>query len=249
MSADLHPALRDEKRWDYVHEVLSLDVVLPLYVYIGIPFQGEATEPFRALLRDYVTAVYLSPAGLDLDSKQSRLARAIDNVFTVEWRNEYVRWFAYVFTYTASEPRGGWREWRTIFMRSSVRAGWWSRLGLPQVKDSAVRQALSDAKTRTEDARELIADAKRSNARSDWDKRVMARMGLTTEALDAGEPFTRLQLTANFFCFYLFWVQFRNLLTPEELNALWHNAQSIAPELEIKPENVKNPNDVELPSA
>ena len=120
----------NERRWDYIHAVLSLDAINPLYDYIGIPFQDEQILPFQTLLRDYYTEVYRSanipPASLQ--EKRDRLCRRIEETFGIEFRDAYISWLIHIFIYLPEDQAHGWDEWRSIFTRSSVRAGWWSRL-------------------------------------------------------------------------------------------------------------------------
>ena len=230
----------DERRWDYAHAILSLEAVAPLYAYIGIPFQGEVAASFQKLLRSYVSEVYLRPPVgpvLGLDDKQGRLARAIDNEYNAEWRAQYISWLVHVFVYLPGEHTAGWTEWRTIFMRCSVRAEWWPALQLPPDKDARIRLELSDTKTRMDDARDLVNSWSATEA-SEWDRYVLSYLKIDEDALESGEPFNRILLTTTFFLFYLFWNELMKLLSPEEAARLWKSGKELAPHLDIRPEDL-----------
>ncbi len=225
-----------------------MDMVVPLYDFVGIPFQGAATEPFHKLLQSYVLDVYIEQIGkepLQLDTKRDRLLRAIDNAYNSAWRDEYVTWLLHVFVHRVGEHTAGWSQWRTVFMRCSVRSGWWQRLNLPVEKDAFVQRELADAKARMDDARELTRSIMNGSL-SDWDKRVLKLLRIDEDAREAGEPFNRILLTASFFLFYLFWVRLVKLLSAAEMMSVWEATKTIGPDLGIKPEDIPDPRQLRL---
>jgi hypothetical protein len=238
----------DERRWDYTHGVLSLEAVAPLYDYIGIPFRDEAKRPFQEILRAFLRDAYLpseASAVVSLEAKQTRLLQAIETAFNGDWRDDYTYWLQNIWVYRPGEQAEGWSSWRTIFMRCSVRSGWWSRLKLPATQEAVIRQELEDCKARTDDARDLISEAKGKPA-SAWNAWIMERLGIDDESKSFGEPFSSVQLTATFFMFYLFWVKLMKTLSPAELDELWESARTIAPDLEIRQDDLPHPNSLQI---
>jgi hypothetical protein len=230
----------NERRWDYAHAVLSLDANAPLFDYTGLPFQGETLAPFRIMLRDYYREVYLDGASLTLPKKRDKLLLRIEESLSVAYRDAYVAWLVQVFVYLPYEQSPGWAEWKSIFMRCSGRRPLWSRLGLPANLDLSVQQELEDAKIRTDDARD-IRNELAAKPRSDWDCRVMAYRHIDQRAIEAGEPFSAIMLTVSFYMFYVFWKKMLDQLSSAETTRLWENAQAIAKELDIAPEDVLHP--------
>src|SRR5262249_31266333 len=196
----------DERRWVYARGVLSLDAVGRLLPWTGIPFQGDRLLSFRVLLRDYLRSGYLaSDAPQDeFPARRDRLLARIETAFGRAVRDEYAIWVRDVFVFLPREHTPGWSEWLSIFMRCSVRAGWWERLGLPTEKAEPLFLDLEDAKARIDDAREL-RDSLKGEARSEWDCRVMDWLDMTDERVESGEPFCSIVLTVTFFQFYIFW--------------------------------------------
>jgi hypothetical protein len=235
----------NEPRWDYVHAVLSMDAIVPLYDYTGIPFQGELTSRFVALLRSYYSEVYLnpSPSAIGLSSKRDRLLRPMESLFGTDLRDRYVSWLVYVFFYRNSDLSPGWSEWQSIFMRCSVRAGGWQRLGLPADKDETVRRELEDAKARIEDARDIRSELQ-DQPRSRWDLQVMAQRGMDEDLIDSGQPFSAIMLTVNSLMFFVFWVRMMRVLNPADADRLWEHAKVIAADLGINPHDVPHPEEL-----
>jgi hypothetical protein len=240
----------DEERWDYSHQLLSLETIVPLFEFIGIPFQGDSAEPFHGMLKKYVWQLYIADSnrGLSLETKRDLLLREIDNAYNAHWRNEYVNWLLGVFVYKVGDHMAGWSQWRTIFMRCSVRHGWWQRLNLPAKKDPLVRRELESAKTRMDDVRELVQTQK-NRSLSEWDKRVMELLRIDDDAKESGEPFSRILLTSGFFLFYLFWIGMTKILDHEELHKLWEAGKSIAPDVGIDTNDLPDPNSMRLASS
>jgi hypothetical protein len=237
----------NERRWDYAHAILSLDSIAPLYDYTGIPFEGELRISFRELLGDYYRQVYLAPrpSAMALPDKRDLLLRRVTGLVGSQVRDAYIAWLLQVFVYLPRELTPGWSEWRSIIMRCSVREGWWSKLGLPDNASEATRQDLDEAKTRTDDAREVESSLK-EQPRSEWDQQVMAHRNMGAQAIAAGEPFSAIILTTGLFQFSGFWYRLLERLEPADANQLWERGKAVAVELKIAPESVLHPTQLHI---
>ena len=243
-SADLSK-WEDENRWDYVHSVLSLEAIAPLYDYLGVPLDRKNGVRFLQIVRHYYAEVYLGSDSTNPPRKRELLLGRIENTFGAEFREAYISWFLRVFLYVPEDLDGSWYAWRKIFMRCSVRPGWWQRLALPPDKQENVLLALEKAKAQNEDVWE-IESSLNQQPKSVWDRRVIERMGLDERALAAGEPFTSIALTANLVIFYVFWITMLGILRPPEIDRLWEGARAVAHELEIAPEHVIHPKELKI---
>jgi len=232
----------NERRWDYCHVILCLDAIRPFYDEIGIPFQTVHLVPFLGILREYCREVYLDPtsSSFALQDKRELLLRRIEQSFGAEFSNAYVTWLVRIFAYLPKESTPGWSEWKSIFSRCSVRAGWWQRLGLPGDKEEVLRREFEDAKSRTESVRDIRRELE-TQPRSNWDLKLMGRAGMGAEAIASGEPFSAVVMTAALFIFRVFWERLVNTLSPAELDRLWESAKIVGKDIAIPPEDVLDP--------
>lgn len=237
----------NERRWDYVHAVLSMDVIHPLYEYIGLPFQEERAGPFMALLREYDRALYstATETPVPLGDKQGWLLPRLESLFGAPAKDLYAEWLLQILIYGPGDRVPGWTKWYSIFMRCSLREGWWSRLGLQGSNDKMVERDLEDIKARMGDADDLRQDLE-SQPRSEWDLKIMGQQGMDEESVECGQPFTKLSITARHFLFSVFWERLLRKLPAEELDRLWEHGQLIAPDLKLAPKDIVHPGDLNV---
>lgn len=236
-----------ERRWDYIHAVLCMDAIVPLYRYIGLPFRAEEASAFTGLLREYRGKLQEGEGGspMLLPQKRDLLLERLESVFGAKLKNLYIAWVLQVFVYLPAETSPGPFEWFNIFMRCSVRTGWWPRLGLPTSHSSQIQEDLENTKDAMEDARDL-RDALAAQEKSAWDVLVMKQQGMNKHSIEMGEPFSAVLVTANDFLFATFWVRLLDTLSPADLELLWKHGKAVAQELQISPANVVHPGSLNI---
>jgi len=158
------------EKWGAMITLLSLDVVKPFYIYMGLQFDNP--EQFTEVLRK---AIIANRQEFEANPKQvpdlrKRVLDSISQTFGISAAEAIENWYTNYFIWYPIDPRGIYDEWSSLLKQAVNHDDYWSFLGFPaHLSQMAKKKLLNEVMANANTEIDALSDKVDEIPHTKWD--------------------------------------------------------------------------------